>query len=180
MNSGLIFKVSIRIFSINFYNRRFNTSLLSFMFAYNWNLKFLLVVHRIYILLNISAQSWLSVPPAPAWISRKQSSLSFSLDRKHLISFFLTSFFKSLILIITSFIICWLFSSCARWNKSFSSSNCFKWNLYAPIKSSKDFLSLRVFSASCLFFQKLGFSIFLFRISTLLKRSFLSKKLLNS
>ena len=33
------------------------------------DLNFLISDHFKYILLNMSAQSWLSVPPAPAWIS---------------------------------------------------------------------------------------------------------------
>ena len=145
----------------------------------NWILKSLLEAHLIYILLSISAQSWLSVPPAPACISKKQSNLSFSFDKKHLISFFFTLLFKSLIFKNTSFIICWLFSSLASWNKSTNSLSCFIWDLNFSVKSSKDFLSFKVFSASCLFFQKFGLSIFLLSCSILLKRSFLSKKLLN-
>ena len=51
----------------------------------------------------MSAQSWLSVPPAPACISIYVSNESASLDKKHLISFFFASNLKSEIFLLTSF-----------------------------------------------------------------------------
>ena len=53
----------------------------------SWDLNFLLAAHFIYMRLNISAQSWLSVPPAPAWISTYAFKPSVSLDKKDGVKF---------------------------------------------------------------------------------------------
>ena len=105
-------------------------------------LNFFLSDHLTYILLNMSAQSWLSVPPAPACISIYASNESASLDKKHLISFFFSIILKFLILANTSSLISLLFSSSANLYSSFISSSWLSDSLKELIKSSKSFFLL--------------------------------------
>ena len=136
--------------------------------------------HFIYILLSISAQSWLSVPPAPACISIKQSLLSLSFDKKHLISFFWTWDFNNSIFLIVSWINLELFSSEAKVKNSFSSilsltdfSNEFN-------RSSNFFFSFNIFWALFWSFQKFSLRIKFWNWSTFNLILFFSKILLYS
>ena len=81
--------------------------------------------HLKYILNNISAQSWASVPPAPALTLTIAFSISFGSFNNSFNSRFSTSFFNIESLILTSFKVFKSFSSSPSWVKTFKSSIAF-------------------------------------------------------
>ena len=128
-------------------------------------LNFFLSNHFRYILLNISAQSWLSVPPAPACISRKTSSPSSSPDKKHLISNCFTSINSLNIFFSQSSSIDWSDSSKASLLRSLRLLTSFSVLLKKLKIFSKKFFSFVTFLEFLLSFQKSFFKISLFRLT---------------
>ena len=133
-----------------------------------------------YILLSISAQSWLSVPPAPACISTKQSLISLSFDRKHLISFFWTWDFNSSIFFVISWISLELFSSVAKIKSSSNSLHSLVEFSNDETRSSNFFFSFKIFWALYWSFQKFSLRVKLWNWSIFDLILFFSKILLYS
>ena len=111
---------------------------------------------REYILSNISAQSWLSVPPAPAWFSRKHSLLSASPEKRHSTSNFLIYFERVSNSASASSSNSIFFSSSAKLINSTRSLNfcCKSW--YWVIASARWFFSWRMAWAFCWSCHKSG------------------------
>ena len=143
-------------------------------------LNFFLSNHFMYILLSISAQSWLSVPPAPACISIKQSLLSLSLDKKHLISFFWASDLNSSVFFVISWRSLALFSSEAKIKNSFNSLHSLTEFSNDNTRSSNFFFSFKIFWALDWSFQKFSSKINFWYLSILDLILFFSKILLYS
>jgi len=125
-----------------------------------WNLHFFFSIHLDYIRLIILAQSWLSVPPAPACISKYVSKWSFSPDKKQETSVFFICLNNKFIFFSQSFITWILFSFSANSKSCSKFSSSFTVELKLSRIFSKNFFSLRIFCAVILSFQK-----FLFKIS---------------
>ena len=136
--------------------------------------------HFIYILLSISAQSWLSVPPAPACISTKQSLMSLSFERKHLISFFWTWFFNNSIFFVISWMSLELFSSVANIKNSSNSLHSLIELSNDATRSSNFFFSFNIFCAFDWSFQKFSSNISFWYFSIFNLILFFSKILLYS
>ena len=139
------------------------------------NLHFFFSTHFEYILLNIWAQSWLSVPPAPACISKYVSKWSFSPDKKQETSVFFIWLSSKFVFFSQSFITATSFSLEANSKSCSKFSNSFTTKLKFLIIFSKNFFSFKIFCAENLSFQKFSWATSLSNFLTFSLILFLSK-----
>ena len=70
MHAGFGLEPAISVVTRDLDRRRFDAGFFALRFFEIFDLEAVLLRQRVYMRNSIEAQSWLSVPPAPAWTSR--------------------------------------------------------------------------------------------------------------